>query len=720
MKWLCPLAWVTFAGIAYTAVLDLGDVKQFDPKLTALPEGIHPNAIWIDPAGDGQDGFNVVLGQDLKAKVDGVLQGCGAADNKCYQDVVKVLQNEGSIQMDKQLDSRAVLIAAATIAEVVSTAKKVIETVSLLYIGFKALGHALNGGGQYWPHVVASAAGKLPEATPITVSAGGSPVATVTLAPAPAATVVPGAPVVTAAANGDLEVVLGKDLAARLQEVLARNKDCQAGAEFDRLHPTPAVRKAKRAGGTFGSVVCGAQAAMLNAETGGALGGFLLPGSGSVPFTFTNTEAIAAVDRVDEFSKTFHVASPLPSGSARQLASLFVALGIHSIIDDDPLGDRNRIPASLVSAGGGNTPPSGCPEKTLVCGIPQNEDCGMKIVQVGTGNATRSVCKDAPNKDCPCTGPAVPVIYRASPMKIKLLRDLRTRRENRFKPTCPIVMTEIPSDLFSSSQFNIHNHFCSGWVKDAPHKMTVDSKGANTLPEPIRKVVVARAPPANPSSFSDFRFDLAYEPKKSGECTVTDCNKAFGNIASVCRSSSSGVYMYEKGTYDIGCGTFSYAIRKKRPDEPQIGDEVADLIPYNRYCYKPEELPELKGDVHDNYVRAAATLACRGSTQSENAIRKDDSNSFKHSIQWRGNVPHQVNIWWKPGCKIEKNGAPTEMLAVNPFLKKEPGDEHTCGAFLWSNWKECTGNGGRGGRIQLGCLMYEFMASDVKRGDFRV
>lgn len=34
MKWLYPLALVTtFAGIAYTEVLDLGDLKQYDPKI---------------------------------------------------------------------------------------------------------------------------------------------------------------------------------------------------------------------------------------------------------------------------------------------------------------------------------------------------------------------------------------------------------------------------------------------------------------------------------------------------------------------------------------------------------------------------------------------------------------------------------------------------------------------------------------------------------------
>lgn len=39
MKWLSPLALAAaFAGIVYTEVLDLGDVKQFDPKIVRPPE----------------------------------------------------------------------------------------------------------------------------------------------------------------------------------------------------------------------------------------------------------------------------------------------------------------------------------------------------------------------------------------------------------------------------------------------------------------------------------------------------------------------------------------------------------------------------------------------------------------------------------------------------------------------------------------------------------
>ncbi|KAK0649846.1 hypothetical protein B0T16DRAFT_410773 [Cercophora newfieldiana] len=732
MKSLYPLAWIlAIACLVYSEVFDLGDLKQFDPKLTALPDGLHPNAIWINLAdGTKEGGFNVVLGPDLKTKVDGVLQGCGTVDDKCYQDVVKVLQEEGTIQMDKHLDSRAILIAAATIADVVSTATRVVKTLSAFLVAFWAVLKApAHEKGYYWPSIAASAGAKLPKGVPITMSAGGSAIATITQAPTPTGTGTPvaGAPVVTAVTtpgdgfeSGDLAIILGKDLADRLQEVMARNKDCEAGAEFDRENPLAPVAsrsiKAKRAGGTFGNVLCGAQAAILNAEQGGALGGFLLPGPDSIEFDFTNTSAKAAVDKLDEFAKTFHAAAPLPSSRSHALATLFIALGISSVIEDVPLGDRNRVKAVMVSPAGAN-PGVDCP-KNLVCGIPENQDCGMKVAMLN-GNGTESVCKDkGPHENCPCTGPPIPDVYMASPEKIKLLRQLRQLRRDRNKLNCPIVMTEIPAELFSSSKFSIHNHFCSKWVKEAPLKMTVNSTGANVLPEPQLKAVgfTKRTPPANPSSYADYRFDLEYKPNsKGGECNV-DCNKAFEEMGSKCKGSSPGVYMYEKGTYPTGCGTFNYAIRKRRPDEPPSPDEVADLISYPRYCYQPDELPEIHGQPDGSFATGSGTLACSNHSNPELLIKKDDKSTFIQ-VTLRPpdrSVAYQTSIWWKPGCRIEKNGGPTEISAHNPLMNPNGGEPYACQTIVGENFRKCLSSM-RGGIIQMGCLMYEFVLTDKRR-----
>lgn len=125
------------------------------------------------------------MGKDLKAKVDGVLEGCGKVDNQCYQEVIKVLQ-DGTIQMDKRLDSRQLIVAAATIAEVIQDIREIVEIVGMITVVYKVIVNALGiEKGNHVPVVFASAAAKLPQATPITISAGGSAVITITQSPTP-------------------------------------------------------------------------------------------------------------------------------------------------------------------------------------------------------------------------------------------------------------------------------------------------------------------------------------------------------------------------------------------------------------------------------------------------------------------------------------------------------------------------------------------------------
>lgn len=105
-------------------------------------------------------------------------------------------------------------------------------------------------------------------------------------------------------------------------------------------------------------------------------------------------------------------------------------------------------------------------------------------------------------------------------------------------PECPIVVTDIPAAVFSSEQMNIHSHFCEKWAKDTKTAMTVDSKGADVLPEPHLKAITNRTPPPNADSYSDFRFDLTFTPSETGGECKQDCNSAFSRFATSCSASS--------------------------------------------------------------------------------------------------------------------------------------------------------------------------------------
>ena len=160
--------------------------------------------------------------------------------------------------------------------------------------------------------------------------------------------------------------------------------------------------------------------------------------------------------------------------------------------------------------------------------------------------------------------------------------------------------------------------------------------------------------------------------------------------------------MYERGTLDVGCGVFDYKLSKP----------TTYLKMFDQFCYRVENFPTFSGDVGENWVREYAGDACAGSGLDEQKIKAGKSETF---IQWTTNTnkaPYQFNVWWIEGCKLDDNG-PSEVLASNPLLVDDPGDT-VCQDTLVQNFKNCN-NKGVGGNVQVGCLMYEFMAHEKKR-----
>lgn len=161
--------------------------------------------------------------------------------------------------------------------------------------------------------------------------------------------------------------------------------------------------------------------------------------------------------------------------------------------------------------------------------------------------------------------------------------------------------------------------------------------------------------------------------------------------------------MYEKGSYDVGCGTFDY----------KIYNPFTELIEFPRFCYKPEDLPPLKGDVSDREVNRGTALPCTGVALPQQIIKKGDTSTFIQVLMLSSNVPYQYNIWWKDGCTLADNG-PTSAYAADPLMQGQGAGYTKCQDTLRGNWKGCI-NGGIGGNVQLGCLVFEFMASEIKR-----
>ncbi|OHE93363.1 hypothetical protein CORC01_11312 [Colletotrichum orchidophilum] len=66
---------------------------------------------------------------------------------------------------------------------------------------------------------------------------------------------------------------------------------------------------------------------------------------------------------------------------------------------------------------------------------------------------------------------------------------------------------------------------------------------------------------------------------------------------------------------------------------------------------------------------------------------------------WHG-VNHDFRVWWEPGCRVTVG---TQSLQ-RPLGEGGPD----CRDIMSSTYDECTGNGGVGGRMKVGCLIYEY------------
>ena len=128
-------------------------------------------------------GFNIAFGQEIKSKVEAVLQRCGGQPSpQCHRDVVKVLEG-AIIQNDKHLERRFWGAVASALILAWNTIVTFREVIAAILVALWAVQKGSDTKGYHIPESAASNAVKLPAATPITVSAGGSAIVTITKAP---------------------------------------------------------------------------------------------------------------------------------------------------------------------------------------------------------------------------------------------------------------------------------------------------------------------------------------------------------------------------------------------------------------------------------------------------------------------------------------------------------------------------------------------------------
>lgn len=155
--------------------------------------------------------------------------------------------------------------------------------------------------------------------------------------------------------------------------------------------------------------------------------------------------------------------------------------------------------------------------------------------------------------------------------------------------------------------------------------------------------------------------------------------------------------MSKSGKLDIGCGVFDFA----------IAGPTVPLAAQERHCFGADEFGK-HGDIQPATVSSLSGWACVGTAITP--IKRGDPATNIHFLSVDGKVPYQYNIYWRDGCLLDSEVGYDAVFPANPLGVKDPG--HTaCQDLLVDNYKKCN-NGGVGGSVQVGCLVYEFKAQD--------
>ncbi|WAO91167.1 Hypothetical protein NCS54_00862400 [Fusarium falciforme] len=198
------------------------------------------------------------------------------------------------------------------------------------------------------------------------------------------------------------------------------------------------------------------------------------------------------------------------------------------------------------------------------------------------------------------------------------------------------------------------------------------------------------------SESSDWTFDFSLEASGDGACAVYSCDEVFGKFKSCTYNSHSS---FRSGEVKLDCGTARYKMNDPR------GSPKTKLVKQNEQCYDRDQFGK-HIDVEQSTLRWQAGFLCTLGI-SKPRIKAGDSSTNQ---DWYQVKPYQFNTYWRNGCELETGE--TEMGILDP-LATGTASVDTCVEIFYDNWNRCN-NGGTGGSVQYGCLVYEFKATNEK------
>ncbi|KAI8718088.1 hypothetical protein NCS52_00886800 [Fusarium sp. LHS14.1] len=196
--------------------------------------------------------------------------------------------------------------------------------------------------------------------------------------------------------------------------------------------------------------------------------------------------------------------------------------------------------------------------------------------------------------------------------------------------------------------------------------------------------------------YSDWTFDFSLEGSGDSACAAYSCDEVFGKFKSCTYSSHSA---FRSGEVKLSCGTAKYKM-----NDPQ-GSPKTKLVKQNEHCYDKDQFGK-HIDVEQAGLRWQASYLCTAGIKKPR-IKAGDSSTNQ---DWYHVKPYQFNTYWRNGCELETGE--TEMGILDP-LATGTASVDACVDIFYDNWKRCN-NGGTGGSVQYGCLVYEFKATNEK------
>lgn len=207
-----------------------------------------------------------------------------------------------------------------------------------------------------------------------------------------------------------------------------------------------------------------------------------------------------------------------------------------------------------------------------------------------------------------------------------------------------------------------------------------------------------RTPPPSSSDYDGYTFSFDWTGAKGG-CRY-DCSDAYRQIEGAC----SDRVMLTEGSLNVDCGSYHYSIASPSPTPtttstpPPVGTTLAATAPTKpKACYQNQNVCHYN-DVKPSNAHSKSDTFCDDHA-SQNGFNgpgwpaiQDASNPFFD------NVSYNWKVLWKPDCVVEGH----ETLNVG-----QPIPEFSCKDAMRMVFDQCN-NGGRGGRVEVGCLEYYY------------